>query len=91
MSPDELRNIGNPGRNSGIREIDGVEEDAKRFFNQQVISTTVREVQDGVFVGKDLNGITYTFRGKSSKISDYVPTIDVNGIKGLRKIKFIGE
>jgi len=51
----------------------------------------VREVSPGVFVGKDVNGLTYTFRAVSSPLSNHVPTVDINGLSGLRKIKFIGD
>ena len=36
-------------------------------------------------LGKDENGITFTYRAQSKSGP---PTIDVNGIKGIRKIKF---
>ena len=89
VKPEELRHIGVPGKNAGIREVVGTEIEARQLFNQQIEKSTLKEVKPGVFVGKDKNGIIYTFRAKSSKISDYVPTIDVNGIDGLRKIKFV--
>lgn len=89
IKPKELRHIGVPGKNAGIREVVGTEIEARQLFNQQIEKATLKEVKPGVLVGKDINGVTYTFRAKSSKISDYVTTIDVNGIDGLRIIKFV--
>ena len=89
LKPEELRHIGVPGRNYGIREVVGTEIEARQLFNQQIEKSTLKEVKPGVFVGKDKNEIRYSFRAKSSEISAYVPTIDVNGIDGLRKIKFV--
>ena len=84
----ELRNIGNPGNNSGIRHVQGNASDARTFFNNQVNPSTIREVKPGVFVGQNGNGVTFTYRGASKSGP---PTIDVNGVDGLRKIKFLGE
>ena len=86
LSAEELKKIGVPGKNSGIRHIKGTEIDARKLFDNQVIESTVKEVQSGVFVGKGTDGFTYTFRAKSKSGP---PTIDVNGIPGLRKIKFL--
>jgi len=83
----QLRNIGKPSQNSGIRQVQGNASDARTFFNNQVNPSTVREVKPGVFVGQNSNGVTFTYRGASKSGS---PTIDVNGVDGLRKIKFVG-
>lgn len=86
LSADELKNIGTKGDNSGIRHVNGSAQDSRAMFDNQVLSDTVKEVQPGVFVGQGADGFTYTFR--ASSVSG-PPTIDVNGIPGLRKIKFI--
>ncbi len=86
LNAEELRKIGLPGNNSGIRHVKGTEIDARNLFDNQVIESTVREVQPGVFVGQGTDGFIYTFRAKSKPGP---PTIDVNGVQGLRKIKFL--
>jgi hypothetical protein len=91
LNVNELRNIGEPARNRGIRQVNGTETDARSFFDNQVSQSTVQEVQPGVFVGQGVNGITYTYRAISSALSNHVPTIDINGISGLRKMKFLGD
>jgi filamentous hemagglutinin len=53
-------------------------------FKAQV--NTIREPDPGVFVGEGADGITFAYRAVSKSGP---PTIDINGIKGLRKIKFI--
>ena len=91
LSTNELKRIGEPSKNNGIRQVNGTATDARTLFDNQVVPSTVREVQPGVFVGQDINGLTYTFRVESSTLSNNVPTIDITGIPGLRKIKFIGD
>ena len=86
LGSDALKKIGVPGENSGIRNVVGNADDAFSFFKGQVNLNTIKEVKPGTFVGKDSNGITFTYRA-SSKSGP--PTIDVNGVSGLRKIKFI--
>jgi hypothetical protein len=86
LSPDALKKIGNKAENSGIRAVKGTANDAFTFFKNQVNPSTIKEVKSGVYVGQDSNGLTFTFRA-SSKSGP--PTIDVNGIEGLRKIKFL--
>ena len=71
--------------------MNGTAADAREFFDNQVIRSSIREIQPGVFVGQDTNGLTFTFRAVSSPLSNHVPTIDINGLSGLRKIKFIGD
>ncbi len=88
LAPDELKTIGTKAQNSGIRAVEGTADDAYDFFMKQIDSSTLNEVKSGVFVGKDANGLTFTYRAASKSGP---PTIDVNGIKGLRKIKFIGD
>jgi hypothetical protein len=44
-------------------------------------------VKPGVFVGKDSNGVTFTYRSDST-YGNQEPTININGINGIRKIKF---
>lgn len=87
----KLKSIGSEGNSSGIREVNGSVHDAQNLFNQQIDSFTVREVSPGVYVGQGYDGNVYTFRPTSSEISRYVPTIDINTISGLRKIKFIDD
>ena len=86
LNSDELKNIGTKGDNSGIRHVQGTMQDAQNLFNQQVNPNTVKEVKSGLFVGEGYDGVTYTFRAVSESGP---PTIDINGISGLRKIKFI--
>jgi len=81
-----LKEIGVPAENSGIRALKGTADDAEKFFKAQVNLSTIQEVKPGVFVGKDVNGIIFTYRA-SSKSGP--PTIDVNGVDGIRKIKFL--
>jgi len=88
LAPDALKTIGTKANSSGIRALNGTADDAYEFFMKQIDSTTLKEVKPGVFIGKDTNGLTFTFRAASKSGP---PTIDVNGIKGLRKIKFIGK
>ncbi len=88
LSPENLRTIGTKAQNSGIRIVKGTADDAYEFFIKQIDVNTLKEVKSGVFVGKDANGIIFTYRAVSKSGP---PIIDVNGIKGLRKIKFIGE
>ena len=86
LGSDALKKIGVPAENSGIRAVSGNADDAYNFFKGQVNPNTIKEIKPGTFIGKDSNGITFTFR-TSSKSGP--PTIDINGISGLRKIKFI--
>jgi hypothetical protein len=88
LRPSELKAIGKVAGNSGIRVVKGTANDAWKFFRKQVNTSTIKEVKPGVFVGKDSNGLIFTYR-KASKSGP--PTIDVNGINGIRKIKFISE
>lgn len=44
---------------------------------------------NGTIVGKNKDGIIFSYRNTSSYKSDYVPTITIKGIKGLEKLKFI--
>jgi len=90
LTANELRQVGTPSRSGGIREVTGTARDARTFFDNQVVSSTVREVSPGVFVGKNTSGVTFTFRVQSSALSGFAPTIDINGVSGLRKIKFVG-
>ncbi len=83
-----LKEIGVTAENSGIRVLKGTADDAQEFFRAQVDPSTIREVKQGVFVGKDANGITFTYRA-SSKSGP--PTIDINGVDGIRKIKFLED
>lgn len=86
LSADALKTIGIKGKNSGIRIVEGTADDAAEFFIEQVDVTTIYEPEPGIFVATDTNGFTFTYRPASKSGP---PTIDVNGIKGLRKIKFI--
>ncbi len=86
IETDVLKNIGVPAENNGIRALKGTVDDAFNFFKAQVNPNTIQEVKPGVFVGKDASGITFTYRAVSKSGP---PTIDVNGVSGIRKIKFI--
>lgn len=83
----ELRDLPQ-AENSGIKKIIGDSDDAYEFFKYQVDQDSIREVKEGTFIGKDDDGVTFTYRAKSKSGP---PTIDVNGIKGIRKIKFLEE
>ena len=82
----DLSKLGNPGNSKDIRVIKGSASDADAFFKAQVDPSTIKEVKPGVFVGKDANGVTFTYRAASKSGP---PTIDVNGAGSeIRKIKF---
>lgn len=83
MSAGDLKKLAQADQKD-IKAIKGNANDALGFFKAQVSSYS--EVSPGVFVGKDANGVTFTYRA-SSKSGP--PTIDVNGISGVRKIKFL--
>ncbi|KYN78022.1 hypothetical protein A0J52_01690 [Clostridium sporogenes] len=84
---DNLKHLPNSG-NSSIKKLIGNADDAFKFFKNQIDVSTLKEVNPGVFIGKDANGLTFTYRAVSKSGP---PTIDVNGVKGLRKIKFLEE
>jgi hypothetical protein len=84
LSVEQLKKIGPKSKQYDIRAVQGDASDALDFFKAQV--ENFREVQPGVFVGTDSNGITFSYRATSLSGP---PTIDVNGISGLRKIKFL--
>uniref|UniRef100_UPI00056CA731 hypothetical protein n=1 Tax=Paenibacillus taiwanensis TaxID=401638 RepID=UPI00056CA731 len=86
INGDELKKIGTQADQKDIRAISGTADDAFNFFKAQV--TEYKEVSKGVFVGRDSNNMTFTYRAASKSGP---PTIDVNGIKGVRKIKFLEE
>ena len=86
LETDALKRIGTPAENSGIRAVKGNANDAWKFFRNQVDTSTIKEVKPGVFVGEDANGLTFTYRAVSKSGP---PTIDISGVSGLRKIKFI--
>ncbi len=69
----------------------GNADDAYEFFQNQVDKSTI--YKDGeALIGTDSEGIIFTYRKFSSLIkSNGEPTINIKGIKGIRKIKFIGE
>ncbi len=85
LTGDEIRNIGQPANNPGIRQVQGTADDALSFFKQQVGDNPVRSIKNG-FVATGDDGITYTYRAISKSGP---PTIDINGVSGIRKIKFI--
>ena len=85
FSADDLKKLGQADQKD-IKRITGNADDAFGFFKEQVSS--YKEVSPGVFVGKDASGVTFTYRA-SSKSGP--PTIDVNGISGVRKIKFLED
>jgi hypothetical protein len=80
----DLKKIGQRSLQSDIRQISGNKKDAFNFFRAQVESFAERA--NGVFVGVDKNDVIFTYRAVSKSGP---PTIDINGIKGIRKIKFI--
>jgi RHS repeat-associated protein len=78
-----LKKIGTASKSKGIRIVKGNSIDAYKFFRAQVVS--MKKIKPGMYIGKDANGVTFTYR-RASKSGP--PTIDVNGVNGLRKIKF---
>ena len=82
----ELKKIGKKSLQDDIRVVQGSANDAFEFFKAQVKIFT--EVKPGVYRGEDGNGIIFVYRPISKSGP---PTIDVNGIKSLRKIKFLND
>lgn len=85
MSLDDLKKLAQADQKD-IKAIKGNANDARNFFNAKVDKSTINEVKLGVFVGKDSNGVTFTYRSKST-YGKQDPTININGINGIRKIK----
>ncbi|TBL69886.1 polymorphic toxin-type HINT domain-containing protein [Paenibacillus thalictri] len=85
FSADDLKKLGQADQKD-IKRITGNANDAFGFFKEQV--SGYKEVSPGVFVGKDANGVTFTYRASSKSGPS---TIDVNGISGVRKIKFLED
>lgn len=83
---EELKKLGAKSLQNDIREVQGTAADAWEFFKAQV--KTFDERDPGVYVGMDDNGITFVYRATSKSV---FPTIDIKGIKSLRKIKFKTE
>ena len=81
-----LKKIGEKSLQDDIRVVQGSANDALEFFKAPV--KTFTEVKPGVYLGKDENGIIFVYRSISKSGP---PTIDVNGIKGLRKRKFLNN
>ena len=84
LDMENLKKIGSKSLQHDIRIVGGSATDAWEFFKAQVEGFT--ECKPGVYIGVDANKIRFTYRATSKSEP---PTIDVNGIKGLRKIKFI--
>ena len=87
-SIDEIKNLPY-GKQTVNRELLGNATDAKKFFDSQVLPETVKITSNGTIVGKNKDGIIFSYRNTSSYKSDYVPTITIKGIKRLEKLKFI--
>lgn len=87
-SIDEIKNLPY-GKQTSNREILGNATDAKKFFDSQVLPETIKTAPNGTILGKNKDGIIFSYRAVSSPYSEYVPTITIDGIKGLKKIKFI--
>lgn len=87
-SIDEIKNLPY-GKQTSNREILGNTTDAKKFFDSQVLPETIKTAPNGTILGKNKDGIIFSYRAVSSPYSEYVPTITIDGIKGLKKIKFI--
>ncbi len=85
FSPEDFKGLAKADQKD-IRQIIGNSDDAFNFFRAQITNYT--EVSKGIFVGTDAHGVTFTFRA-SSKSGP--PTIDINGISGVRKIKFLED
>ena len=86
MSANDLKKLAQADQKD-IKAIKGNADDALNFFNAQVDKSTIKEVKPGVFVGQDSNKVTFTYRSKST-YGKQEPTININGINGVRKIKF---
>ena len=77
---------------SSIKELAGTADDAYNFFKNQVEPSSIYKNEKGVLIGKNKEGIYFSYRAQSSiHLSDGVPSIEVSGIKGIRKIKFINK
>lgn len=75
------------GKSKDIVEIVGKVDDAKALFDELRGTDAVTQVKPGVFTAKPHTGSgTITFREASQSGP---PTIDVNGMGGWRKIKFV--
>ena len=90
-SAEELKML--PSSNtSSIKELSGTADDAYNFFKNQVEPSSIYKTEKGVLVGKNKEGIYFSYRAQSSiHLSDGVPSIEVSGIKGIRKIEFISK
>ena len=87
-SIEEMKNLPY-GKQTVNRELLGNATDAKKFFDSQVLADTIETTSNGTILGKNKDGIVFSYRTESSYLSDYVPTITINGVKGLKKLKFI--
>ena len=87
-SIDEIKNLPY-GKQTVNRELLGNATDAKKFFDSQVLPETIKRAPNGTILGKNKDGIIFSYRTVSSPYSEYVPTITLQGTKGLEKIKFI--
>lgn len=83
VSYDDLKSLSKADQYD-IRRIYGDANDAFDFFKEQV--EDFEEVKPGIFVGKDANVIKFSYRADSKSGP---PTIDINGVSGVRKIKFL--
>lgn len=85
VSHSDLRGLAKADQKD-IKKIYGDANDVFDFFKAQV--KDFKEVKPGTFVGKDADDVTFSYRAISKSGP---PTIGVDGVKGVRKIKFILE
>ena len=84
LSDDQLRHFGRAGKNSGFRVIDGSHDNAMQFVKSQVKG--LKEFKPGKFVGYNSRGVE--FRVYANHLKNYT-SIRINGISGLKGIKFL--
>ncbi len=89
LTDEELRNFGEPGKNSGFRVINGSHEDAMSFVHSQTNGLT--EYAPGKYVGYNSRGVEFRIYARSTVPKPYTPytSIRINGVSGLKGIKFI--
>ena len=84
LSDDALRNIGQPGENSGFRVLNGTHEDAMDFVRSQ--TTGLTEFAPDKFMGHNSRGVLFTI---FPKVLNNYTSIRINGVSGLKGIKFL--
>ena len=89
LSDSELRNYGEPGKNQGIRQVNGSASDAMDFFESQTSpSSRVTQPNGYATSGTNSRGVQFTIYNKPKQ---NLTSIFIKGISGLRKIKFVWQ